>query len=224
MRTLTKLFGRSPFVALQIHMNRVGQCVDKARPLVDAFLAGNSSEVADLADDIAQLEHMADEVKRDIQDNLHKGMFMSVDRSKLLEILAVQDSIADKVENIGVLLTIKPMSPPEGFLHVFNAFLDKNLEAFNACRGIVDQLQDLAASSFGGAEAQKISNMVNDVSALEQEADQIQHNLLRELFAHENLFTHGEFYLWTQVFRQIGEIANISERLANRIRLTLERK
>ena len=224
MRTIAKLFGRSPFVPLQAHMERVAACVEMMRPILNAFFQGDSDEVARLADAVSQSEHRADEVKQDIQHQLHRHLFMAVDRSRLLEIVTVQDSIADKVENLGSLLTLKAMTAPPAMRELFDRYLEKNIEAFEAVRRIVAELDELLESSFGGAEAQRVGQMVHGVAVLEHEADRIQHDLLRELFNHENDYSHGEFYLWTQILRQVGEVADLSERLAHRIRDTLELK
>lgn len=224
MRTIAKLFGRSPFVPLQAHMERVHQCVERVRPIVDAFLSGDSARVEQLTGEISELEHRADEVKQDIQQQLHRHLFMAVDRGRLIEIVSVQDSIADKVENLGRLLTIKPMKAPQGMRDLFYRYLEKNLESFTGARKIIEQLDELLESSFGGAEAQRVGQMVHQVAVLEHEADIIQHELLVELFNHESEYSHGEFYLWTQILRQVGEISDLSERLAHRIRHTLELK
>ena len=224
MRTIAKLFGRSPFVPIQTHMEKVAQCIDLVVPLTEAFLAGNMEEVEQISKKISKLEHIADETKHDILNGLRKGMFLAVDRSKLLEIISLQDGIADKTENFALLLGIKSLHCPDKLKKNLIAFRDKNLEAFEAVREIVSRLDELLESSFGGAEAAQVAEMVHRVAVLEHEADVIQRDLLKGLFAHEQEYTHGEFYLWLRLFRQVGEIANLSEALANKIRSTLELK
>lgn len=221
MRSIAKLFGRSPFVPLQVHMERVADCVALVPTIVDAFLKGDSARVAALAEEISALEHAADEVKHDIQNHLPRGMFLAVDRGRLLEILGVQDSIADKAENIGALLTLKQIGSPPGFEAKFRTFLAKNVEAFEHAHRIIQEVDELLETSFGGPEAQKVLGMVQTVAHLEHEADRLQHDLLKDLFTHDEQLTHGEFYLWTRVMREVSELSNLSERLANRIRTLL---
>ena len=224
MRTIAKLFGRSPFIPIQTHMDKIRQCVELINPITDAFLEGQTEDVERMAEEISKLEHNADETKHDIQNALRKGMFLAVDRSKLLQIISIQDGIADKAENYGTLLTIKAIKCPESIKGNFKKFLNKNLEAYKAVAEIVMHLDELLESSFGGYEAQQVNQMVHRVAVLEHEADVIQRDLLKDLFGHEDEFSHGEFYLWLRIFRQIGELANLSETLANRIRSTLELK
>jgi len=221
MRSIAKLFGRSPFVPLQMHMDKVGDCVHKTTAIVEAALAQETERVARLAQEISALEHAADEVKHDIQHQLPRGLFLAVDRARLLEILGIQDNIADKAENLASLLTLKTLSLPPGFADPARRFLAKNIEAFEAARLIIHELDELLETGFGGAEAERVVEMVHRVAELEHEADRAQHELLKQLFAHEEQFTHGTFYLWTRVLRQMSQLANLSERLATRIRALL---
>lgn len=224
MRTIAKLFGRSPFVPLQSHMEQVTACVDKTVEMFGAFSRGDFEQVERLAAVISQLEHEADQVKHDIQDHLPKGMFLPVDRARILEILSTQDNIADKCENMAVQLTLKRLAMLDILRNEFQKFLDKNVEAFRLVRDVVEQLDELLETGFGGAEAEKVKKMVMDVSYKEHEADLLQRSLLKLLYTQEEHMTVGTFYLWSQIIRQVAELSNLSERLANRVRVTLELK
>ncbi len=224
MRTIAKLFGRSPFGPLQSHMERVAECVAKVPELFAAVEAQQDDVLPGLAAEISRLEHAADQVKNDIRSNLPKRMFLSVDRGALLEMLATQDSIADRCENIGVLLTLRHLDMLDCFKPHFASFLEKNIEAFHAARRLIQELDELVESSFGGAEADKVKNMVEDVAFKEHEADVIQRELLRELFRNEAAMTYGQFFLWSQIFQEVADLSNLSERLAYRLRMTLEIK
>ncbi len=224
MRTFAKLFSRSPFVPLQAHMEKVAACVDQTVQMFAAFGRGEHDEVERLAESISQLEHEADQVKHDIQDHLPRGLFLPVDRSRILEILSTQDNIADKCENMAVQVTLKRLDMVESLRDEFQKFFDKNVEAFRVAQAVVEQMDELLETGFGGAEAEKVRQMVMEVSLKEHEADLIQRALLKRLYAAEEQMTMGSFYLWSQIIRQVAELANLSERLANRVRVTLELK
>ncbi|MEJ2077712.1 MAG: TIGR00153 family protein [Acidobacteriota bacterium] len=224
MRTIAKLFGRSPFVPLQAHMEKVAACVALLVDLFEAYAARRSDEVEKLAKEISRLEHEADLLKHDIQSQLPRGMFLPVERDRLLEILAIQDNIADKSENIGVLLTLKQTAIPPAMETPFRTFLGKNLEAFDGVRKIVDELDHLVSTGFGGAEAERVRQMVMNVAQLEYEADHLQHGLLKILFANEDNLSVADFFLWDKIFKQVSELSNLSERLAHRMHRTLDLK
>lgn len=224
MRTFSKLFGSSPFVPLQSHMEKVSSCIDSTLEMFEAFGRGDHEQVEHLAKVISQLEHEADQVKHDIQDHLPKGMFLPIDRARILEILSTQDNIADKCENMAVQLTLKRLEMLAPLREDFWKFLKKNFEAFHVARDIIVQLDELLETGFGGVEAERVKQMVADVSYKEHEADLLQRTLLKHLYDHDCQMSVGEFYLWSQIIRQVAELSNISERLANRVRVTLELK
>lgn len=224
MRTIAKLFGQSPIVPLQAHMAKVAQCVEKVTQMFEALRQGDQSAIEKLAEETSSLEYEADQIKHDIQSHLPKRMFMAIERSRILDILQVQDNLADKAENVGVLLTLKTMKLPDWLADDFNAFLNKNLEAFQGVRAIINQLDELLETGFGGDEAERVLRMVEEVAHTEHEVDLIQRQMLKSLFANEGELTTGDFFLWTKLFKQVGDLSNLSERLANRVRRTLELK
>lgn len=224
MRTIAKLFGQSPIVPLQAHMEKVAQCVEKVTQMFAALRKGDQAAIETLAAETSKLEYEADQIKHDIQNHLPKRMFMAIDRSRILDILGVQDNIADKAENIGVLLTLKALTMPDWLAVDFDAFLNKNLESFKGARDIIDQLDELLESGFGGDEAERVLRMVERVAHTEHEVDLLQRQLLKSLFANESSLSTGDFFLWTKLFKQVSDLSNLSERLANRVRRTLELK
>ena len=126
MRTISKLFGKSPFTPLQAHMRNVAECISKTKELFALMEKGDYDGVFELAKVISKLEHNADLTKNDIRNNLPKGLFMAVDKGSILEILGIQDNLADKAEDIGILLTFRNLTMPAELNEPFNAFLDKN--------------------------------------------------------------------------------------------------
>jgi len=205
MRSITKVFGRSPFVPLQMHMEKVAECVAKIPEIIEAYHRQDKSEVKSLAKRISRLEHAADLIKHDIRNNLPRGIFMPVDRANLLRILKVQDSIANRAENLAVLLTFKQANSFDGFEAGFNDLVSKSLE-----------------TGFGGIQAQTVQELVDKVAHKEYETDVIQRELLRNMLAHEDDISHGDFFLWTSIIRQVARLADRCEELASSVRMTLE--
>jgi predicted phosphate transport protein (TIGR00153 family) len=224
MLSLLKLFGKSPFAPLQIHMDKVAHCVGKIKEIFVLLQQNDQKKIAILADQISTLEHEADLTKNDIRNHLTKGVFLLIDRRDLLEILSIQDSIADKAEDIATLVSLRPLPIAPEFSKEFFAFVEKNLQAFQGVMHVIRELDELLETSFGGLEAQKVKQMIERVAFLEHEADIIQHRLLRILFNECTELPAPIFYIWNKIFEEIGEISNLSENLGNRIRMLLEVK
>lgn len=224
MLTILNLFGRSPFAPLQSHMEIVRQCVYKVPELFEALKKKDFESLNKIALEISELEHTADLTKNNIRNHLPKSLYLAIDRSNLLEILAIQDSIADQAEDIARLLTLKPLEIFDSFKDEFHTFLAKNIEAFNGARNIIKELHELLESSFGGIEAERVGQMVDDVAFKEHEADVLQHKLLIKFYQEESKLSPGTFYLWSKIFETIASLSNLSEKLANRLRMNLEIK
>lgn len=224
MQTLARLFGRSPFAPLQRHMDRVATCVRQLASLFEALGAQDYAKTAALAKEISKLEHDADLTKNDIRNNLPAGLFLPIAKASLLEILSLQDNLADCAEDVAVLLTFADLQILPTFAPEFQAFLDKNLETFEGAHAIICEMGELLESSFGGTEAAKVSRMVEEVAFKEHEADLLQATLLKKMFQCAADFSPQLFFLWMQVIQALAGISDESEKLGNRVRMTLEIK
>ena len=224
MRTIAKLFGRSPFSPLQTHMNKVTECVQKVSDFFEALQSGDQNRLESLVKEVSELEHAADLAKNDIRNNLPKGLFLPVDKGNLLEILAVQDRIADKCEDLGDLLVIRKLEVPQQIKQDFRQFLDKNLESFDVAKRIIQQMDELLESSFGGFEAERVTKMVDEAAFKEHEADVMQKTLQKTIFGMEKNLSMGSFLLWLKIIETLGSISDLSENLGNRVRMILDVK
>lgn len=223
MLTILKLFGRSPFAPLQSHMEKVSKMVHLLPSLFHCLLE-NNTQINEFDQKIEEYKHQADLTKNDIRNHLPKSLFLALDRTSLLEILAIQNKIANKTESVSVLATIKPLNLPPSCRLDFETFLSKTIETFDGSVLIIKELHELLESSFGGLEAEKVKALVENVAFKNHEASKIYRSLLKSFYSQEQFFTLGAFVLWQRIFESIGMLAYLSEKLANRIRMTLELK
>ena len=222
MRAIANLFRSSPFAPLQTHMERVSQCVQKLELLYQAYTKNDFEQIEQLAKEISELEHLADLTKNEIRNNLPRGIFLAINRADLLSILSLQDTIADKAEDTAILFTMKKIEPLPDFDEDMKLFVEKNIESVNEVHLILKQLDELIETSFGGKEAQLVSEMVDRVAVIEHEVDMIQVKLLKKLIALEEKIPYTTFYLWTNIFQTMAALSNTAEKLANRVRMVLD--
>jgi len=224
LSTILNLFGRSPFAPLQSHMDKVSQCIHQLPELFQALQAKDYETVERVAEKISELEHEADVTKNDIRNHLPKSLFLPIDRSSLLEVLTIQDSMADRAEDVAVLLTLKHIEILDIFKDDFYNFLNKNIEAFDSSCLIIKEMHELLESSFGGVEAIKVRSMVDMVAYQEHEVDILQRKLLKSLYQTEDNIPYSTFDLWQKIFSALSSISNLAEKLAYRVRMMLELK
>ena len=85
MRTISKLFGKSPFTPLQAHMRNVAECINKTKELFALMEKGDYDGVFELAKVISKLEHNADLTKNDIDERKLPKNTTGVVITKILE-------------------------------------------------------------------------------------------------------------------------------------------
>ena len=224
MRTIYKLFGKSPFISLQYHMSKVAECVNKVEEIFKALSDGNYDSVKSISKEISKLEHAADVAKDDIRNNLSKNIFLPIDKGKLLDILKIQDNIADNCEDVGILLTMKKLNLLDTFKDDFYLFLQKNIETYKVAEAIIQEMDGLLETSFSGIEAEKVRNMIDSVSYKEHEADNLQKKLLSRLFELEDSISYGTFIIWLKIFESISKLSDLAENIGDRVRTLLNIK
>lgn len=224
MLTIAKLFGKSPFAPLQTHMEKVSKCVEKLPQILEAASKGDEKTVQELSQTISRLEHEADLTKNDIRNHLPKSLFLPIDRSDLLDILSLQDDLADKAEDIGILLTFRKLDHFEKMGEDFLRFCNKNIEVCTLARKVIKELDELLESSFGGVEAEKVKNMIEQVAFQEHEIDRLQYQLVKKLYSYGDSLSHVSFHLWTTIIKEVGSLSNLAEKLGDRVRMILEVK
>jgi len=112
-KSIVNLFGTSPVRPLQKHMEKVVECVSQLEPLFDAVIANDLVSVDQIQERIVALEHDADDLKHDLRLNLPRSLFLPVERRDLLEVLTMQDKIANRAKDIaGIIRGRRMPSPP----------------------------------------------------------------------------------------------------------------
>ncbi len=205
-------------------MKKVAACVRLLGEIFDSLHETDFHEIEKRIAGVSKLEHEADLTKNDIRNHLPKSLFLPIDRSHFLEILSIQDNIADKAEEIGILLSLHPLENFHDFQTDILHFFHKSEDVFLATKHIIAEIDELLESSFGGIEAEKVKTMVEQTAYKEYEAQKIQRQLMRHLFSDGKNLSAPCFYLWMRLIEEIGAISHLSERLANRIRMVLELK
>ena len=224
MITIARLFGKSPFAPLQTHMKRVANCIEKLTSIFDILPKMDLEKIEKLAKDLSELEHEANLTKNDIRNHLPKSLFLPIDRSHFLDILSIQDKIADKAEEIGTLLSFKTLEMQPELKEGLDDLYKKSTKVFWQTKKIIEEMDELLESSFGGLGAEKVKAMVENTALQEHETRLMQRKLTKHILSLDPPLSAPAFYLWESLIEEISAIAELSERLANRIRMILELK
>lgn len=224
MLNIAKLFGSSPFAPLQNHLTKVSNCIKELLNLFKTIPEEDKDKIEKIANKISKLEHEADLVKNEIRNHLPRSLFLPINRQDLLDILSLQDSLADKAEDIAVLTTLNSLECYDILKKDFEFFCKENIEAFYLTKKVIKEFDNLLESSFGGAEAEKIKLIIEDLALKEHEIDILQYKLLKMLYSLGDKMKYVSFNLWIAIIKEVGQLSNIGEKLGNRIRMILELK
>ncbi|MEE8225859.1 MAG: TIGR00153 family protein [Kiloniellales bacterium] len=220
---LLKLFGQSPIKPLQEHMRVVVRCAAEVPGLFEALCAGDDKKIQGIRDEIFTLENDADEIKNRLRSHLPKSMFMPVDRGDVLEILDLQDSIADTAQDIAGMLMVRRPTVLDPIREPLLDLTQRCLDACNQMAKIMEELDELLETGFRGRESTKVVAMIDELNRIETETDQKAIDLLHKLFEHEADIDPVSLMVWHRLIRWIGDLANYSEKVGNRLRLLLAR-
>ena len=224
MRTIQDLFGKSPFGPLVEHTRRVHRTVELIRPLLEAYLSEDWARCEELHDEISRREHEADVQKNEIREKLPKSLFLPVDRGDVLHYLKEQDAIADAVEDLAVMLTLRAIQTPEDLKPRILEFADQVILTSEELGEAASELGDLFEASFGGPEVEKVMEMVKDVNDQEWEADKQQRRVTRSLLEHEDGLDAVEVMLWMRILEVLGRVANHAENTGDLLRMMMARR
>jgi predicted phosphate transport protein (TIGR00153 family) len=219
--TFTKLFAQSPFSALQQHMRVVADCAREVQPLVEALIQGDQERVAKSKDRIFELEAEADRLKNEMRQNLPKSLFMPVDRRDLLEVLLLQDSIANTAQDIAGLLIERKMSIPEFLSEPLMMLVKRCIDTVDHSASVIGELDELLAIGFRGREVDRVDEMLTELNKIEDETDELGIALARSLFDHEDEMKPVSVVMWYRIIEWIGDLADYAEKVGDNLRLLI---
>jgi hypothetical protein len=202
-------------------MNQVVTCAEEVPALFDALIAGDLDTLSAQQKRIAELESEADKMKNELRSHLPRKLFMPVDRRDLLEILDLQDTIADVAEDIGDILVARNWTVPEPMKQPLLDFVVMSVQAAVAGRGVMNQLDELVEVGFSGPESEAVMAKIDAVLELEDEADLLELKVTQVLFAHEDEMSAVSVILWLRIFDWIGDLADYPKKVCNRVRLLI---
>ena len=186
-----------------------------------AAVKGDWDGAVEARKEIVQLEHDADNLKKEIRLHLPKSLFMPVPREDLLELLLVQDKIANRTKDVSGIVMGRKMQIPAVIAEQFLDFVDRNIDAAKQARKSVRELDELFTSGFRGAEVTLVSAMIEELDRIETDTDDKQASLRAALFKIEDSLNPIDAIFMYQVIELTGEIADMAERVGRRLELLL---
>ena len=217
------IFGSSPVSPLQKHMSKVYACATELIPLFNAVINEDWDEVARLQQIISDLEKQADVLKKELRLNLPKGLFMPVSRQDLLEVLLMQDRIANQAKDIAGTILGRHMELPEIIHEDYIRFVTRCVAACKQAKKAINELDELVETGFSGQEVQIVTDMITKLDDIESDTDNLQSAIRLKVFEIENDMPPIEAMFLYKIIEGTGEVADKSQGVGSRLQLMLAR-
>jgi len=221
--TVFSMFGTSPVRPLQQHMSKVILCANELLPFFEAVLADDWEQAKKRQQTIALLENDADDLKHELRMNLPSGLMMAMSRRDLLEVLSMQDKVANKSKDIAGLILGRKMQFPKEVGECLQQLIKRSVDAVTQAQTTINELDELVETGFRGREVELVEAMVNKLDDIESESDKIEVKVRGMVFKIENDLPPINVMFIYQVIDWAGELADLAQRVGSRFELMLAR-
>ncbi len=173
---------REPLECLENHARHVYDCLTKTLLALKAYMEGRKEDFERYTNEVMELEHAADMIKRNVRAHLPKGIIMSIDKFELFLYLNEQDAIAGSAEDLLEWLTYRNPQFPEDLRTSIEKLMYK-------CVNLVEELPKIingARTYFETGDEETriwIKDKIRDLRIEEHDADVMEHQLKRKVFS-----------------------------------------
>nr|WP_210425273.1 TIGR00153 family protein [Spongiibacter thalassae] len=223
MNQLNNLFGKSPFNPIQKHIQKAEACAQGLRPFIAAVIAEDWDAALAAQQHIVTLENEADELKKHIRLNMPRSLFMPVPRPDLLDLVTMQDRIANCAKDVAGLMLGRKMRIPDVLTTSMTEYVDLAVRTASQARGAIDELDELLETGFRGREVELVEKMIEDLDQLESAADQLQISIRGDLYSIERDLPPVDVMFLYRIIELIGELSDKSQKVGSRLQVIIAR-
>lgn len=223
LNSFARMFGRSPIKPLQEHMQSVVECAQTMLPFFEAVIADDWEQAEKHYDQIVKAENQADTEKKNIRLHLPKSLFMPIPRQDLLNLLSKQDKIANTTKDIAGLIFGREMSVPPAIADALLLYIKTAIDTTLAAKSVIDELDELVETGFGGREIDLIEGLITRLEQLEHETDEQQIKIRANLCPQEEILSPVDVVFLYKIIEQIGNLADCAQTTGDQIQIIVAR-
>ncbi|MGY8861037.1 MAG: TIGR00153 family protein [Pseudomonadales bacterium] len=220
---ILSLFGHSPIKPLQNHMHTVVQCVELLTPFFQAVIKEDWEAVEANYNSIAEFEGQADDQKQDIRLHLPKSLFMPINRSDLIQLLSKQDKICNTAKDIAGIMLGRKQIIPKKIATDMTAYIKSAVAVAVEAKVVIDELDELIGSGFGGREIDRINRCITKLEKAEDKNDKRQITLRAKLHEIETELPPLDAMFMYKTIEAIGNLADRAQSAGEQIQVIIAR-
>ncbi|MBT6009235.1 MAG: TIGR00153 family protein [Rhodobacterales bacterium] len=218
---ITSLFGKSPISPLQQHMKKVHSCIKEFGVFAKATNAENWEKAQAAQISIVQKEHKADKLKKKLRMNLPSTFMMPFSRRDLLDVLLIQDSIANITKDLAGLMMTRRMVFPKEFAEDFINLTGLCIKTSAAALVAINELDELLETAFSSRQRKLVHQMIKKINELEHDTDIAQSEIREKLFALESSLAPVDVMFYYRAIEWLGETADAAQKGGSRFEVML---
>lgn len=219
----SNLFGRSPIKPMQEHMAVAVKAAAELIPFFEAVIANDWNKAEEVQKRITEFENEADDIKQQLRLHLPKSLFLPVPRTDLLELLTMQDRIANRAKDIaGIMLGRRMTIPPSMHAQTLD-FVQSGVRTAEQALTAINALDSLLETGFSGRELAVTEKMIQELDTLERKADDLEISMRSTLFRIEAELPPIDVMFLYSVIDWIGDLSNRAHDVGGRLQLLLAR-
>ena len=218
---ISALFGPSPIRPIQKHMAKAQNCITLLGDFLEATYSKEWQKAEEIQETICKTENEADTLKRDIRTHLPRSLWLPVARNDLLEMLQIQDRLANRARDIAGLMLGRKIEIPIELVEGVRDYYHKNLNTSAQALKAINELDELLETGFRGKEATLVEGLVVELDELEHQSDVSQIKLRAMLFQMEDSLPPVHVIFLYKIIDRLGELADISQKIGSRLLLLI---
>ena len=193
------------------HLALTQEAVSDLYRLVEASSLNKASESKELFESLSQLEMRADQLRREMVEELTRSEMFPEEREDLMELVRAVDWIADWSKEAGRILIVIPFDKaPEEMRTAARNMCRANVDCVTVLGHCIKALHD---------EPMEALNLANEVEVLEETIDELYALARTQLVnMNPNAFTSGSLILLNMFLDAIETVADWCENTADIVR------
>ncbi|WP_257253880.1 TIGR00153 family protein, partial [Endozoicomonas sp. SESOKO3] len=199
------------------------ECAIQLEPFFKAAFEGDWQEVESIQQTIVELEHEADVIKKNVRLSLPKSLFLPVPRNDLLEIVTVQDKVANRTKDIAGIVLGRQMMIPQEMREAFLDYLKRSIATSAQAVRAMDELDELLETGFRGREVSLVEELIEELDQIESDTDKHQIEVRKILFKLEKDLPPVDVIFLYKIIDWVGDLADRASRVGSYLQLLLAR-
>jgi predicted phosphate transport protein (TIGR00153 family) len=139
----------------------------------------------------------------------------------LLDVLLIQDSIANITKDLAGLMMSRHMVFPKEFAEDFINLTGLCIKTSGAALVAINELDELLETAFSSRERKIVDQMIKKINELEHDTDIAQSEIREKLFALESNLPPIDVMFYYRAIEWLGETADAAQKVGSRFEVML---